>query len=55
MNDELLKRVEKLEDEIQDLTKKLEHITTAVLIVIRKVDPVGYEESCIDVNDNNIS
>lgn len=48
------KRLEKLEDEVQDLTKKLEHMTTAIVILIRRIDPEGYKESCVDSNDDNV-
>lgn len=52
MSDELLKRIEKLEDEIQDLNNKIEHLSTGIIILIRKIDPVGYEEAIIDDIDN---
>lgn len=52
MNQELLKRVEKLEDEVQDLNNKIEHLSTGIIILIRKIDPAGYEEAIIDDIDN---
>lgn len=49
------KRIEKLEDQIQDLTNKLEHVTTAVVILISKIDPNGYQDAFVDLNDDNVS
>ena len=50
------KKIKYLENEIDDLNRRVEFLSTAIVVLIEKVDPEGFQETLDKVyGDDNVS
>lgn len=50
------KKIKELENEIEDLNGRVEFLSTAIVVLIEKVDPEGFKETLDKVyGDDNVS
>ena len=50
------KKLDMLENEVDDLNRRVEFLSTAIVVLIEKVDPEGFKETLDKVyGDDNVS